>query len=299
MRAQSVTGLKQFVSFVAAVLTSSCCTSLPKVPAKRVPDAPPAPPERAVQSNLADLGAVPVRIYVPAGDDRVPVVLVSHGIGEDRDSYVWLGRRLAASGFMAVHPTHAGTDRAVLERGYRHLYRATKDPENWRRRPRDVSAILDALTSHPRADVTRAAVVGHSAGAFTAFAVAGLRAGTGESLADPRVKVIVPMSMVRIPASYEGISIPVLNITGTCDTSLIYRTFPKHRRIPFESSRGQHLLTFERVNHDTFSAAQDPHHDEIGSAVIAFLRGYLLGDEAARRWFEDPGSAPGLTLERN
>lgn len=252
-----------------------------------------------MQTEAVELGGVPVRIYAPDAGAKLPVVVVSHGIGEDRDSYAWLGRRLAAAGFMAIHPTHAGTDRAVLERGYRHLYRATKDPENWRRRPRDVSAILDALAADARADTSRAAVVGHSAGAFTAFSLAGLRAGSGESLADPRVKVIVPMSMIRLQASYDAISIPVLNITGTCDTSLIYRTFPKHRRLPFESSRGQHLLTFEGVTHDTFSAARDPHHDEIGSAVIAFLRAYLLGDQDARRWFEDPGSAPGLTLERN
>ena len=264
------------------------------MPAKAIPEVPPEPSPRQVwQRETTELGGVPAVIYKPA--TSAGVVLVSHGIGEDRDSYRWLGERLAAAGFTAVHLTHRGTDREVLERGYRHLYRATKDKENWIRRPREVTAVLDAL------GVDRAAIFGHSAGAFTAFAAAGLRSPEGASLADPRVKVIVPMSMPKIPAhDYSAIDIPVLNITGTCDTSLIYFTFPKHRRIPFQSKPGQHLLTFRGVSHNTFSAsAGDPHQDEIATAVIAFLRGYFLGDPDARRWFEDPGSTPALTLERN
>ena len=264
------------------------------MPAKAIASIPAdSSPPRQWQRRTTDLGGVPVTIYEPAQSSGV--VLVSHGIGEDRDSYQWLGERLAASGFTAVHLTHRGTDREVLELGYRHLYRATKEKENWIRRPREVSAVLDAL------GVDRAAVVGHSAGAFTAFAAAGLRSPDGLSLADPRVKVIVPMSMPKIPGlDYSAVNVPVLNVTGTCDTSLIYLTFPRHRRLPFQARPGQHLLTLRGVNHNTFSAsAGDPHQDEIATAVIAFLRAFLLGDAEALRWFEDPGSTPALTLERN
>ncbi|HEX7833100.1 MAG TPA: hypothetical protein VF787_25825, partial [Thermoanaerobaculia bacterium] len=143
-------------------------------------------------------------------------------------------------------------------------------------------------------DMDRIAIAGHSAGAFTAFAIAGLRMSDG-TLVDPRVKVAIPMSMPRLdgvvaPGGYDAIAIPVLNLTGTCDTSLIYRTFPKHRRIPFESTHAsrQYLVTMKGVNHDTF-VESDKRNAQIAAITIAFLRAYLLDDATARAWFDDPG----------
>ncbi len=251
---------------------------------------------------------VSVKMYLPIGD-HVPVAVFSHGIGEDRESYAWLGRSLARAGFLAVHVTHAGTDRAVLQRGYRYLYRATKQKENWINRPLDVSFVLDQLRTLPRADLSRVAVIGHSAGAFTAFAVAGIHNARGETLRDERVKVAVAMSMPRlvgvIPADgYDSVAIPVLNLTGTCDTSLLYRTFPRHRRIPFDTThaRDQYLVTFAGVNHDTFSNREDRRHAVIAGVTIGFLRAFLLDDQNARRWFDEPGATrldnTGLTVER-
>jgi predicted dienelactone hydrolase len=252
---------------------------------------------------------VPAKLWSAGVPTGAPVVLVSHGIGENRDSYAYLGRALARAGFLAVHLTHAGTDRAVLEKGYLHLYRAVKEKENWVNRLLDVTFALDQLASDPRADVDRSAVVGHSAGAFTAFAAAGLETSGGQATRDARVKVIVPMSMPRLDGvvaerGYDGIGIPVLNITGTCDASLVYRTFPRHRRIPFErsSGTGHYLVTIRRVNHDTFSAQRARQHELIAALTVGFLRGFLVGDRIARAWFDDPGQAvvhgSELTVER-
>lgn len=302
--------MKRFFAFAALLLTGACCTSLPHVSGKRI-----EPPSFAPAFDVTESGEVwrdeargrdvPVHIYAPASASPAPVVIVSHGIGEDRDSYVWLGRALAQHGFLAVHVTHAGTDRAMLERGYRHLYRATKDPRNWIARPLDVTFVLDRLAARRDADLTRVAVVGHSAGAFTAFAAGGMKLAAGGDFRDPRVKAIVPMSMPRLDGvvaerGYDAVSIPTLHMTGTCDTSLIWRTFPRHRRIPFETSSrgGQYLVTFEHVTHDTFSAVADRHHAEIARVTIAFLRAFLLGDGAARAWFDETAGADALTLER-
>ena len=248
---------------------------------------------------------VPVTIY----GDKGPIVIVSHGIGEDRSSYAYLGRALAANGFVAVHITHAGTDRATLERGYLALYRATKEKENWINRPLDVSFILDQLTVLRNGNLGPVAVVGHSAGAFTAFAIAGMRTAGGESLRDERVSLIVPRSMPRMDGvvaagGYNDARIPTLNITGTCDTSLIYRTFPRHRRIPFDQSDRpyQWLVTIRGVTHNSFSNVKDANHEVISSLVVGFLRAQLLGDEFARRFFETPGrtelNGKELTIER-
>jgi predicted dienelactone hydrolase len=289
---------------LSTLLVSACCTSLPRLPAKKLPFPSPAALGDPAVVEHSEVWRdekrnrdVPVKIY----GQRGPVVVVSHGIGENRDSYAYLGRALAAHGYRAVHITHAGTDRAVLERGYRHLYRAVKQKENWVNRPLDVSFVLDRLA------VSEAAIVGHSAGAFTAFALAGMRMNDG-TLRDPRVNVAVAMSMPRMegvipPGGYDSIAIPVLNVTGTCDTSIIYRTFPKHRRIPFDATHAanQYLLTFEGVNHDTF-VVEDRRNAEIAAATIAFLDAWTRGDDAAAAWFDDPGlgaiGAVGASVER-
>lgn len=294
--------MRTIVAAVAAILTSACCTSLPRLPEKRLAFPALAPRTDRV-SETSEIWRdekrsrdVPVKIY---GSSDGPVVIFSHGIGEDRDSYADLGRALARHGFRAVHITHAGTDRAVLERGYLHLYRAVKQRENWVARHDDVSFVLDRL------QVSEAAIAGHSAGAFTAFAVSGMRASNGDVLRDPRIKTAVAMSMPRLEGvvadgGYDTIAIPLLNLTGTCDTSIIYRTFPKHRRIPFDESNAprQYLVTMEGVNHDTFVGP----HEEIAAVTIAFLRAWMLGDASARAWFDDPGTgAVGkvrLALER-
>jgi predicted dienelactone hydrolase len=251
---------------------------------------------------------VPVKIYAPR-DPRaslsgapgsqpgrgLPVVVFSHGIGEDRDSYAWLGRAIAQHGYLAVHVTHAGTDRAVLERGYRHLYRAVKQPENWINRPLDVSFVLDRLATRPDADVQRTAAVGHSAGAFTAFMLAGMTAGDGKTQRDPRVQVAVPISMPRMegvvpPGGYDTVEIPALNVTGTCDTSLIYRTFPKHRRIPYEQSHAarQYLVTLEGATHDSF-VVEDRNAAAIKYLVIAYLHAFMRDDVIKGRWYDESG----------
>ena len=292
------------------MLTSACCVSLPRVAERRTLPLP-APPESFAVATSAAVWRderrsrdVALKFYVPAARPRSPVVLFSHGIGEDRESYEYFGRALAAAGFLTVHITHVGTDRAVLERGYRHLYRAVKDPQNWIDRTLDVSFVLDRLEDDPRADMGHVAVAGHSAGAFTAFSVAGLAVRESAPPRDPRVRVIIPMSMPRMDGivperGYDGVQIPVLNVTGTCDTSILYRTFPRHRRIPFDSTNasGHHLVTIRGVNHDTFSAQSDRHHPLIAAISVAFLRGFLLGDAEAAAWFSETGRQAVLGTE--
>jgi predicted dienelactone hydrolase len=309
------------IALLTLLLTSACCKSLDSLVDRRylVAPAPSSysvpPPSFSVDESTeswhdaARNRDVPVRIYVPHGAPApFPVVVFSHGIGEDRDSYVWLGRELASHGYASIHVTHAGTDRAMLKSGYWNLYRATKKKENWVNRPLDMKFVLDQLASWREFDMTRVAAAGHSAGAFTALALAGLRPDQSHGeLADARVKVAIAMSMPKLgdatpPSAYETIKIPVLHMTGTCDGSLIYRTKPRDRRIPFTSTpaTNQYLVTFEGVNHDVFSNVDDPHHRAIADTTIAFLDAWLRNDNAARAWLDSGGLASrnGVAVER-
>ena len=282
-----------------------CCSRLPDALPKKLAGLPPLTGSYAVSEehhvwhDAKRNRSVPVKLYIPAGVGTRPVVVFSHGIGEDRNSYVYLGRAVARSGFIAAHITHAGTDRAVLQQGYRHLYEATRQPVNWINRPLDVSFVLDQLGA------TDALVAGHSAGAFTAFAVAGTPLGRGEQFRDGRVKAIIPMSMPRLdqvvpPRGYDLVAVPTLNITGTCDGSIIYRTLPRHRRVPFESSRAarQYLVTIRNLDHNSFSKVEDANHDVIGRLTVLFARAWLSGDKDALAWFDDAGSTKEMTVEK-
>jgi predicted dienelactone hydrolase len=309
--------MKRLALLAIAFFASSCCRSLDSLVDERYRVAPaassyaPRAAAYAVDESVESFHDakrnrdVPVRIYVPRGaTSPLPVVVFSHGIGEDRDSYAWLGRALASHGYISVHVTHAGTDRAMLKSGYLNLYRATKKKENWVNRPLDVSFVLDQLASRHDFDMTRVAAAGHSAGAFTALALAGMRpAESSGELADRRVKVAIAMSMPKMPASgYDFITVPVLHMTGTCDGSLVYRTNPRDRRIPFMTTHAtnEYLVTFKGVNHNVFSNVTDEHHGDIADVTLAFLDAWLRGDDAARAWLDAGGLASrrGVAVER-
>jgi predicted dienelactone hydrolase len=278
---------------------ASCCTPMAKLvdAKKRVapdrsikyepPRSRPIDVSRVIWRDDVRHRDVPVTIYAPSNESRPsPVVIFSHGIGEDRDSYSYLGTTWAGRGFIAVHVTHAGTDKAMLRSGYWNLYRATKKRENWENRVADVRFVIDQLTrgaaSRLRIDATRIAVAGHSAGAITALV-----------LDDPRVKTIVAVSSPKIAGMTYDIRVPALHMTGTCDSSLIYRTRPRDRRVPFEQGHAplQLLVTIEGARHETFSNASDALHPLIADITTAWLEATLNDDASARAWLERGGLA--------
>jgi predicted dienelactone hydrolase len=86
---------------------------------------------------------VPVRIHAPAKATGLhPAVVFSHGGGESREAYGYLGEHLARHGYAVVFLTHVGSDRAAVDaRGLRGLGGLDD------RRPRDVLFVLDRLLS--------------------------------------------------------------------------------------------------------------------------------------------------------
>lgn len=295
---------------IVAVSSTACCTS-------RAGDGSPVevnPPVResremtTIDIDLTDEERnreVPIRIYLPKGyESPLPLAFVSHGIGESRESYEWLGKAIASNGYVVIHPTHRGTDREKLEEGFIAMYLATRNPENWINRARDISFILDRLDMLESAegglenavDAERVGVVGHSAGAWTAAAVGGVELAGGENLRDPRVDAIAPLSMPRTgsidsPEAWTSLLVPALHMTGTCDNQIIWWTFASDRRIPWEHGRAedQYLLTLEGGRHTTFSnewdtsdVSQSALQNLTARAVVAFLDAYVAGDDELR-----------------
>jgi predicted dienelactone hydrolase len=237
--------------------------------------------------------AVPVRMYVPAGVANPPVVVFSHGTGNGRDGYRYLGMQWASHGYLSVHPEHVGAGRDVARRGILANLFVDDDPQLHEIYPLDLRFVIDHL------GCKRVAVAGHSMGAYAVLALAGLKVG-GESFRDPRVVAGIPISMSEEfdHAAYADIRIPLLHITGTRDMSLVYGTLPRHRRVPFDSIEGggdEYLVTIGGATHSTPSDEEDPSnrraHDIIRASTTAFLDGYLKGDVRAVRWLNGNGLA--------
>jgi len=237
---------------------------------------------------------VAARIYAPANaPGPLPVIIFSHGLGNSRTGYAYLGRHWASHGFVSIHPEHLGADVDVTRHGLWHLYRAGFDRANWRNVPLDISFVIDQLARgdalppplRGRLDLAHIGVAGHSLGAYAALAIGGMTVD-GVSYRDARVRAAVPISMSEAfpPSAYASVAIPMLHITGTRDSSYAYCTTPRARRVPFESiPRGdQMLITIGGANHSTpsdeESAANRAAHDVIRVATTLFWNAYLRDD---------------------
>jgi predicted dienelactone hydrolase len=231
-------------------------------------------------TDAARQRSVPVKIYLPANDTPLPVVIFSHGLGGSRDGYSYLGKYWAAHGYVAVHVQHVGSDDSVwknagmLER-IPALKKAILDPRNAINRPLDISFTIDELTKlnddpkselYHRLDLKHIGVAGHSFGTFTSLAIAGMTfTQLDKQLNDPRVSAFIAMSAPNLQPGadpkkvYGSITIPGLHITGTEDKIMIHADDPaSNRRIPYDSiSKGdEYLVIFDRADHMVFSGAR-------------------------------------------
>ncbi len=179
---------------------------------------------------------VPVKIYYPQGQGPFPVIIFSHGAGGSKEIYSYLGEFWASHGYVSIHPTHQGTDTTVLRtQGLAGLAKNSNEPRQRQQRSQDISFIIDSFGTLERQapelgakmDQSRIGVAGHSLGAYTTMAVAGVRLappwGQGGGVRDPRVRAFIAISP-QGPGdagldrySWDAITAPVMIVTGTRD----------------------------------------------------------------------------------
>ncbi|PPT05490.1 Hypothetical protein CKA32_003867 [Geitlerinema sp. FC II] len=123
----------------------------------------------------------PVDVYIPENFPypRIPVAIISHGLGSHRAAFAHIAQQLASYGFVVAAPEHIGsnyTQQQDLLRG------ATSEMfvvDEFIDRPADISFVLDELERRNDAEfdgrlqLDRVGVIGHSFGGYTALAVAG------------------------------------------------------------------------------------------------------------------------------
>ncbi|MEB3197868.1 MAG: hypothetical protein VKP62_11765 [Candidatus Sericytochromatia bacterium] len=254
---------------------------------------------------------LPLKAYFPRGSRSThPLVIFSHGYATNRlintvarEAFRHLGTHLAARGYVVIHLQHPDRVPGIPEA----------------ERPRDVSFLLDALAAQRfplpgfggQIDLRRVGHAGHSAGAHTAFALAGARidlpGGPGTSLLDPRIRAIAPISArgsgevggprgVSTPAdAWRSVQTPVFMTVG--EAELGFDAFgqprpPSWRLEPWEAlpNGDKYLAVLPEAGHSDFD-----HHGRLPASAIrtrsmayvreniaAFFDVYLKGEDALR-----------------
>ncbi len=222
---------------------------------------------------------VPVRLRAPseASKDLGPhaVLLLSPGIGQSRDSYAYLGRALADAGYVVAHVTHVASDERIYAapNPFATALELIAQGTERQARPRDLRFALDQLLADPEfgplCDPQRVAVIGHSFGAHSALALAGLRfdqsPNAKPAYLDPRIKAVVaispqgPGALGLTATSWDAIEAPLLTITGSEDFA-IDSLVSQDRAAAFERSASVDacFLALRGATHEDFADDADP-----------------------------------------
>ncbi|WP_392408566.1 alpha/beta hydrolase [Chlorogloeopsis fritschii PCC 9212] len=126
-------------------------------------------------------------IYLPNIATKVPVILISHGLGTDSSNFQYLATHLASYGFAVVVPNYPGSDTKQLQS-------LLEIPAQLYHQPLDVKYILNQLQVNAKfknqLNLQQVGVFGQSLGAHTALALAGAKINFEQLKRDCNQKVL-------------------------------------------------------------------------------------------------------------
>jgi predicted dienelactone hydrolase len=256
---------------------------------------------------------VPVRIRMPDGQGKAPVILFSHGLGGSLDGGSNWAEAWRAAGFVVINLQHPGSDRSIIASG---RIAAAMSPQQLQARVQDARFVLDELGRRrkegvcdlTRIDLAHVGMSGHSFGAHTTQALAGQRFPMPGVAADPRITSAVafsPSPPVRgsDTQAFGAITMPFLSITGTADVApIVPNVSAADRERPFRAMPpgGKYLLVLDGANHMVFNgqdglrgaaSTASPHiRQTVIEATTLFWRWTLWGDLEARRRLDGLGA---------
>lgn len=256
---------------------------------------------------------VPVRIRMPAGRERVGVILFSHGLGGSLDAGAIWAHAWAEAGFAVINVQHRGSDSAIFGKPG---FKSALNGEQLIARVRDISFVIGELGRRVmegecdlrRIDHLRIGVAGHSFGAQTVQAIAGQSFPfvLEPRLSDPRVRAAVGFSpsppLSGSPElAFATIHIPFLSITGTDDAvPFVLPITAEQRQEPFRfmPPGEKYLLVLKGGTHEMFAGQSfrsmlngepTPHiRNTVVATTVAFWRATLDADKLALEWLQSP-----------
>jgi predicted dienelactone hydrolase len=119
----------------------------------------------------------PVDLYLPnlQPGELAPVIVISHGLGSDRQTFAYLANHLASYGFAVAVPEHPGSNAEQVRALINGLVSEVASPQELIDRPLDIKFLLDELKRSygGRLNLQRVGVLGQSFGGYTALALSG------------------------------------------------------------------------------------------------------------------------------
>lgn len=217
-----------------------------------------------------------------------PVIVISHGLGSDRTSFLYLAEQLASYGFAVAVPEHPGSNAKQLQSLLSGEANEVAAPNEFINRPLDVKYLLNELqrlnASNPsfRLNLQQVGVIGQSFGGYTALALAGAKLNfkqlhadcnrpndiwnvslllqcralelpsTQYNLQDPRVKAAIAInpidSSIFGQAGLKRIKVPVMIVGGSADT-IAPVLLEQIRPFSWLSTPQKYLVVIERASH--------------------------------------------------
>ncbi|MBV6621407.1 MAG: alpha/beta hydrolase [Rivularia sp. (in: Bacteria)] len=137
--------------------------------------------DRVTLTDVRRIRSFPLDIYLPQTNKPSPVIVISHGLGSDRTSFVYLAEYLASKGFVVAVPEHPGSNAQQLQALLGGIADEVTEPREFVDRPLDVKYVLDYLEDLSNSDsaykerlnMEQVGVIGQSFGGYTALALAG------------------------------------------------------------------------------------------------------------------------------
>jgi predicted dienelactone hydrolase len=124
----------------------------------------------------------PVDVYLPQGvPGPAPVIIISHGFGDVKESFTFIAEHLASYGFVTLLPDHVGSDLHYRQEFLNGRLNTLLSPMEFLNRPQEISFLIDELErlvdSSPewaaRLNLDRIGIMGDSLGGATALSLAG------------------------------------------------------------------------------------------------------------------------------
>jgi len=135
--------------------------------------------KRALHSRYRNGRPLTVDLYRPTTSNPTPIILISGGLGGDRNHFKDLAQHLASQGFTAVVLDHPGSNAQRQRDFFKGLYSENFDSQDFIDRPLDISFVLDELTQRNASEfnnqlnLQQVGMFGYSLGGTAALALAG------------------------------------------------------------------------------------------------------------------------------
>lgn len=252
---------------------------------------------------------IPIRIRMPAGAEKVGVILYSHGLGGSLDAGTIWANAWAEAGYAVINLQHRGSDSAIFGKPG---FRAALGSQQLIARARDMRFVIrelgirreEGICDLRRIDQRRIGIAGHSFGAQTVQAVSGqiFPFPIEPPLVDLKVRAALALSpsppLVGSPeVAFSRIHIPFLSITGTGDAvPTVIPITAEQRQEPFRlmPAGDKFLLVLKGGTHEMFAGqtfasmlnGEPPAHvrNTVIATSIAFWRATLDNDVQAIEW---------------